>query len=151
MEQRYMQIGQAAERTGLTQRTLRFYEEKRLLNPPTRMEGGFRLYSEEDIQRIEHILQLKQNLGFSLADIREMLEAEEAISALKAQFREFSTEQKIESLENATRVIEGQMGLIERKIDQLSSMRDFWQQKRAKYNQRVKEIQDEQTSINVTS
>jgi len=151
VEDRYMQIGQVAERTGLTQRTLRFYEEKGLLNSPTRMEGGFRLYSEEDIQRIEHIVQLKQNLGFSLADIKEMIEAEEAISSLKAQYKELSKEQKLESLEKAVEVIENQMVLTEKKIEQLSNMRSFWQQKLDKYNQRLKEIKDEQSSVSVTS
>jgi DNA-binding transcriptional MerR regulator len=48
MEQRagkgpYYRIGEVAERTGLSQRTLRFYEERGLLKPPARMEGGFRL------------------------------------------------------------------------------------------------------------
>ncbi len=43
------QIGEVAERTGVTQRALRFYEEKGLLQPPERMEGGFRRYSDDDI------------------------------------------------------------------------------------------------------
>ena len=47
----YLQIGEVAERTGVTQRTLRFYEEKGLLKPPSRMDGGFRLYSEADVKR----------------------------------------------------------------------------------------------------
>src|SRR5437899_1569299 len=38
----YLQIGEVADRTGVTQRTLRFYEERGLLKPPSRMEGGFR-------------------------------------------------------------------------------------------------------------
>ena len=42
---RYMQIGEVAERTALTQRTLRYYESIGLLAPASRMEGGFRLYS----------------------------------------------------------------------------------------------------------
>ena len=45
----YLQIGEAAERAQLTQRTLRYYEEKGLLHPPTRMDGGFRLDSSEDM------------------------------------------------------------------------------------------------------
>ncbi len=151
MEEKYVQIGQVAERTGLTQRTLRFYEEKGLLNPPTRMEGGFRLYSEEDIQRIEHVVQLKQNLGFSLADIKEMIEAEEAISALRAQYKELSSGQKLESLERAVEVIASQMVLTEKKIEQLNNMRSFWQQKLDRYSQRIKEIREEQSSVNVTS
>ena len=48
-QEAYLQIGEVAERTGVTQRTLRFYEEKGLLRPPTRMDGGFRLYSEDDV------------------------------------------------------------------------------------------------------
>ena len=46
----YLQIGEVAERTGVTQRTLRFYEEKGLLQPPSRLEGGFRLCSEADVE-----------------------------------------------------------------------------------------------------
>lgn len=73
----FLQIGEAASLTGLTQRTLRFYEERGLLYPPERMHGGFRLYSPADIERIERIKQLKELLGFSLAEIAEMLDAEE--------------------------------------------------------------------------
>ena len=53
--ERFLQIGEAADRANLTQRTLRYYEEKGLLNPPTRMDGGFRLYSPDDIERIDRI------------------------------------------------------------------------------------------------
>src|SRR3546814_20989947 len=70
------QIGEVADRTGVTQRTLRFYEEKGLLPPPERMDGGFRLYSDDDVQRIEYIRRLKQYLGFTLAELKERVEAE---------------------------------------------------------------------------
>src|SRR3989337_4088463 len=82
-----LRIGEVAERTGVTQRTLRFYEEKGLLKPPTRMEGGFRLYSEADIQRVEQIKRLRQLLGFTLAEIKEMVDAEEVKMQLRAQYR----------------------------------------------------------------
>jgi DNA-binding transcriptional MerR regulator len=70
-------IGQVAERTGLTQRTLRYYEELGLIPPAPRLEGGFRLYSEADVVRLQHIIELKRVLGFSLLEIRAMVEAEE--------------------------------------------------------------------------
>ena len=80
-EEAYLQIGEVAERTGVTQRTLRFYEEKGLLKPPSRLDGGFRLYSEDDVQRVEQIKRLQRLLGFTLADIKEMVEAaEEAVA-----------------------------------------------------------------------
>src|SRR3989304_3948597 len=83
-EEPHLQIGEVAERTGLTQRTLRFYEEKGLLKPPTRMEGGFRLYSEADVQRLQQIKRLQQLLGFSLAEIKEMVDAEVAAAQTAA-------------------------------------------------------------------
>src|SRR5688500_20091700 len=48
-----LQIGEVADRTGVTQRTLRFYEERGLLKAPSRMDGGCRLYSENDVARVE--------------------------------------------------------------------------------------------------
>src|SRR3990170_4886808 len=105
----YLQIGEVAERTGLTQRTLRFYEEKGLLKPPTRMEGGFRLYSEADIQRIERIKRLQKLLGFALAEIKEMVEAEEVKLQLRAEYRpEAALSQKREQLLRAIDVTERQ-------------------------------------------
>lgn len=151
MEGSYMQIGQVAERTGLTQRTLRFYEEKGLLDPPTRMEGGFRLYSEEDIQRIEHVVQLKQLLGFTLTDIKEMVEAEEAITALKVQYKELSQQQKEEALRRAIKVVETQRDLIEQKTEKLSQMRSFWQEKLDRYKMRLREISGEINASQIKS
>ena len=72
-----MLIGEVAERTGLTQRTLRYYEEIGLLSPAPRLEGGFRLYSEADVHRLHRILDLKRLLGFSLLEIKDMVQAEE--------------------------------------------------------------------------
>ena len=68
----YQRIEQVAARTGLTKRTLRYYEEIGLLPPPTRTEGGYRLYSEADVQQLERIKRLKDLLGFSLAEIARM-------------------------------------------------------------------------------
>src|SRR3990170_5277963 len=81
------QIGEVAERTGVTQRTLRFYEEKGLVHPPERMDGGFRLYSERDVARIEYIKQLQDLLGFTLSEIKDMVEAEELLQAISATRR----------------------------------------------------------------
>ena len=67
-----MQIGQVAERTGLSLRTIRFYEENGLVIPTARSEGGFRLYSENDVARLEVIKRMKP-LGFSLEEMQELL------------------------------------------------------------------------------
>src|SRR6476661_4626578 len=62
----YYRIEQVAARTGLTKRTLRYYEEIGLLPPPTRTEGNYRLYSAADIARLERIKRMRDLLGFSL-------------------------------------------------------------------------------------
>lgn len=119
----YLQIGEVAERTGVTQRTLRFYEEKGLLKPPTRMEGGFRLYSEADIQRVEQIRRLQQLLGFTLAEIKEMVDAEEVKMQLRAQYRpDAALSQKKSQVLRAIEVTERQNALIRQKLHSLTEM-----------------------------
>jgi MerR family copper efflux transcriptional regulator len=67
-----LQIGQVADRTGLSLRTIRFYEENGLVRPTTRSDGGFRLYSEDDVARLEVIKRMKP-LGFRLEEMQELL------------------------------------------------------------------------------
>jgi DNA-binding transcriptional MerR regulator len=68
-----MKIGELAKQTGLSIRTLHYYDEIGLLSPSDRNEIGHRLYSDEDIIRLQQILSLRQ-LGFALKEIRECLE-----------------------------------------------------------------------------
>jgi DNA-binding transcriptional MerR regulator len=120
----YLQIGEVAERTGVTQRTLRFYEEKGLLHPPTRMDGGFRLYSEEDVRRVKHIRRLQDLLGITLAVIKEMVEAEEMLRELKAQYRpEWDVAEKRRQLQRAIDVVTRQHGIVSEKAEQMSEMK----------------------------
>ncbi|MCF6736722.1 MerR family transcriptional regulator [Blastococcus sp. KM273129] len=67
-----LQIGQVAERTGLSLRTIRWYEEEGLVVPTSRTDGGFRLYSDADVARLELIKRMKP-LGFALEEMRELL------------------------------------------------------------------------------
>ncbi len=120
----YLQIGEVAERTSVTQRTLRFYEEKGLLRPPTRMEGGFRLYSEDDVRRVKHIRRLQDLLGVTLAEIKEMVEAEEVLRELKAQYRpESDVSEKKQQLQKAIDIVTRQHGIVSQKAEQMSEMK----------------------------
>jgi DNA-binding transcriptional MerR regulator len=140
----YLQIGEAAERTDLTQRTLRYYEEKGLLNPPSRMDGGFRLYSTEDLERIESIKQLKELLGFSLAEIKEMLDAEDVRMQIRAQWRsDAGDEEKAAKVQSAREVTLQQIALIDQKMAKMSSMRGTLAERLAKYNSWLNEHERE--------
>src|SRR5688572_33132721 len=66
-------IGQVSERTGLTTRTLRYYEELGLLRPSERLVSGHRVYASEDLRRLYRISLLRQ-LGLPLTDIARELD-----------------------------------------------------------------------------
>lgn len=67
-----LKIGEAAQRTGLTTKTIRYYELLGLLKAPQRTYSGYRIYDQKDVDRLTFIKKAK-NLGFSLEDIRETL------------------------------------------------------------------------------
>ncbi len=67
-----MQIGEAAERAGLSIRTIRHYEEAGLIVPSARSDGGFRLYTEPDLDRLRVVKRMKP-LGFTLDEMRDLL------------------------------------------------------------------------------
>lgn len=76
----HMQIGEVAERIGLSLRTIRYYEEVGLVVPSARSQGGFRLYTEPDVQRLGVIMRMKP-LGFQLDEMRELLGILDALGA----------------------------------------------------------------------
>ncbi|MBU8858597.1 MerR family transcriptional regulator [Micromonospora sp. WMMB482] len=75
---RLMQIGEAAERVGLSIRTIRHYEDAGLIVPSARSEGGFRLYTEPDLDRLAVVRRMKP-LGFSLDEMRDLLTVLDAL------------------------------------------------------------------------
>ncbi len=70
---RTMHIGQLAERTGLSLRTIRHYDDVGILPPTSRTDGGFRVYTEDDADRLLLIRRMKP-LGFTLEEMQGLLE-----------------------------------------------------------------------------
>lgn len=73
-------IGAVAERTGLSLRTLRHWDEVGLVTPSGRTDGGFRLYTEADVERILLVRRMKP-LGFSLDEMAELLDVADRLAA----------------------------------------------------------------------
>lgn len=119
----YLQIGEVAELTGLTQRTLRYYEELQLLDPPTRMAGGFRLYSPADVARLQHVVRLKQLLGFSLAEIKEIIATEEDLARWQSGAAPTTTRRRLEQVDSMITTLSGQLDALGRKITQMEQFR----------------------------
>jgi DNA-binding transcriptional MerR regulator len=72
-EGRRLRIGELARQTGLSIKTIRYYEARRLLEQPPRTEGGYRLYGPEEAARLRFIQRAKL-LGLTLEEIRELVE-----------------------------------------------------------------------------
>src|SRR5579859_3896152 len=122
--QSFYTIEQVASRTGFTKRTLRYYEEVGLLPPTDRTQGNYRRYSDEDIHRLEHIKKLRDLLGFSLADIRAMLEVDDERGMLKEAYQqETEADAKIAQLDRGDELIRRQLQMIEQKMAGLEQMR----------------------------
>ena len=64
-------IGELAAKVGLTERTIRYYEERGLLESVKRLDGGQRVYTDDDIRRLKFIQKLKV-LGLTLAEMQEL-------------------------------------------------------------------------------
>ncbi len=84
-----LRIGEAAERTGTTPRTIRYYEAIGLLPAPAGHEKGrHRTFTPADVERLEELLRLRQALGVSLEELKELVECEEARADLRREFHE---------------------------------------------------------------
>src|SRR6185437_622283 len=119
----FQRIEQVAARTGLTKRTLRYYEEIGLLPSPTRTDGGYRLYSEADVQQLVRIKRLKDLLGFSLAEIRELAEDEEQREHVRAAWRqETDPHTRMSWLDRSEELTRRQLRLVEEKLTGLQEM-----------------------------
>jgi DNA-binding transcriptional MerR regulator len=110
------QIGEAAAQTGLSLRTIRFYEEVGLVPPSGRTAGGFRLYTDADIERLQLVKDLKP-LDFSLEEMGEVLALQDQLDAgdgpadeaeLRARLDRFAeiAEQRCEDLRTRLRAAE---------------------------------------------
>ena len=138
----YYRIEQVAARTGLTKRTLRYYEEIGLLPPPTRTEGNYRLYSEADIVQLERIKRLRDLLGFSLAEIREIAQAEEEREQVRAAWqRETDPRARLAWLDRVETITRRQLQLVEEKLVGLQEMRAHVQARLERYDRHRADLQ----------
>jgi len=102
--QKRMKIGELAKETGLTAKTIRFYEGVQLLDDPGRTESGYRQYGAEDVERLEFIKNAKR-LGLSLDEIRDILKIR-ALSQSPCVHVRALLDQKLEQVDAVIRQLE---------------------------------------------
>lgn len=122
MDKEYYRIEEVAIRTELTKRAIRYYEDIDLIKP-IRTEAKYRLYTNEDIEKIVRIKSYKDRLGFSLNEIRDVFELEECMTNL---FTEEET-----NLDKRNQLIDSmkeQIHLIEKKEETMRKVKERYLQ-----------------------
>ena len=118
-----LRIHEVAAETGLTPRAIRYYEELHLLAPAARSEGAYRLYDTEDLDRLRFIRGLRDDAGFSLAEIGQLLEDEQARTRNRAKFRQSrNAGERRHILVDALDRVDRQIATLQRKIERLEGM-----------------------------
>ena len=140
-ETRDYRIEEVAERTGFTKRTLRYYEEMGLITPAGRSEGNYRLYSEDDVARLQRIRRLKNVLGIPLSAIKRMAEVEEALDSLGTELQgPLEPEQHQAALLQAREEIERQIATIDDRLATLTHMRAEYAERIVRLDAAMKEL-----------
>jgi DNA-binding transcriptional MerR regulator len=122
-EPHLLRIQAVADETGLTPRAIRYYEELGLLAPAGRSEGAYRLYDVEDLERLRFIRGLRDDAGFSLAEIRQLLEDEQARARNRLRFRATTdTAERRRIVSDAIDRVDRQVATLRGKIARLDSM-----------------------------
>ncbi len=124
-EERLLRIREVAAETGLTARAIRYYEELGLLQPAARSDGAYRLYDASDLERLHSIRRLRDDAGFSLAEIGLLLEDETLRRAARERFR--ATDDPVERraiAEEALARVERQLELLRTKAGRIAEMID---------------------------
>jgi MerR family transcriptional regulator, repressor of the yfmOP operon len=141
-----LRIGEVAKRVGTTPRTIRYYEEIGILpSEGGRESGRHRLYGERDVQRLTDALRLKELLGVSLDELRELLEAEDARAALREEWRKSDpgAERRREMLSESLRLLDRQLALVRRRRDEIAALEGELAARRRLVTRRLRELGDE--------
>jgi DNA-binding transcriptional MerR regulator len=139
--ERTVRIGELAELTGTTPRTIRYYEEIGLLGGGSvRTQGKHRCYTEADVERLREIVRLRDLLGLSLEQLSQLLEAESARAHLRREYQQ--TEQPAERrriLDELQKHIGTQLELVYGRLSELGELRDELEAKQKLVKQRLRE------------
>ena len=141
---RPLRIGEVAELTGTTPRTIRYYEEIGLLpGAGEREPGTHRLYGADDVERLRELLELKALLGISLDELREVAAAESARAALRREWFEGIDDpvRRREVLAEALEHIGDQLALVRSRRDAIAELEAELVAKRRRVRKRLRDLE----------
>jgi DNA-binding transcriptional MerR regulator len=120
-----LRIGEVAKLAGTTPRTIRYYEELGLLPAASqRRPGSHRTYAESDVERLTELLRLKDLLGLTLEELKELVEAEGARAELRREWHDGVEDpvRQRQILEESLTYTARQLELVRRRRDEISKL-----------------------------
>ena len=136
-----IRIGELAELTGVTPRTIRYYEEIGLLQGADRRKGSHRLYADADIERVSEVKRLRDLLNLSLDELKQLLEAEQARAALRKRLQASQSDaERLGIVEAALPHVETQLELVRRRKQELEGLEAELVDKRKRILARRREL-----------
>jgi DNA-binding transcriptional MerR regulator len=140
-----LRIGDVAKLAGTTPRTIRYYEEIGLLPASTARErGSHRTYAEEDVERLTDLLRLKDLLGLSLEELKQLVEAEDARASLRREWQTGVEDpvRRRQILDESLGHIGRQLELVRRRRDEIASLETELLAKRKRVQARLRELKE---------
>jgi DNA-binding transcriptional MerR regulator len=138
---RLLRIQEVAADVGLTARSIRYYEELGLLKPAARSEGAYRLYDADDLDRLRFIKGLRDDAGFSLSEIGQLLEDEDARARNRERLRATADpDERRDIFQESSARIDHQVAILRAKIERLEAMIGEAEAKRAHIADHIREI-----------
>jgi MerR family transcriptional regulator, repressor of the yfmOP operon len=124
MTEERLRIGKVAEMTGTTPRTIRYYEEIGLLTAAKREPGAHRLYEAADVERLTEVLRLKDLLGISLDEVKQLAAAEQARTLRRQEWRSGVEDpvRRREILEQGLDYVDRQLELVRDRRDEIAEL-----------------------------
>jgi DNA-binding transcriptional MerR regulator len=139
---RLLRIQEVAELVGLTTRSIRYYEEVGLLKPAGRTECDYRQYDADDLERLRFIKAMRDDAGFSLAEIGQLLEDEQARNRSRERFQATSDPGERQAILRASRArLDGQLARLREKASRLDAMITGVEERRDRVDQRLAELE----------
>jgi DNA-binding transcriptional MerR regulator len=136
-------IGEVAKLTSVTTRALRYWEELGLLQPSSRTDGGERLYTPADLRRVTRIRDLQELLGFSLEEVKAVLNTGDidVLDRVHSELKdgEVSSARRRELLDEAIAANDQLVGRLDDTLARIGALRD----ERAAIAIRLRETRDD--------
>jgi DNA-binding transcriptional MerR regulator len=143
-----LKIDEVAKQSGLSKRTIRYYEEIGLLEAPPRSDGGTRLYSQAHVDFLKKITAIKDVLGFSLQELHHFLNLRENFEKEREDYRQqMDPSAQIGKLKDILEAVDEQIFVLEEKVKKIFKVQEELVSVRERARARLEKMELEEKQL----